>query len=304
MDAASKASDSDFDASGSSSSQKKKTPKKSEKKTNEAKSNASKRKKPENDKEKGKKAKATKTAASSSFPSSSSSVGSASATPVPNKPKAAPVKSEDAFQVVLDYLVQQNRPYSYIQIFDNLHGVVKKNDVPKICDKLVADGKLVEFVFGKAKVYMADQSQYAAPDPAELEVMDAEVTQKQAELNGLKQQFSQLDAECHALEAQPTNSQADELIRSLDAEIDAKTKKLTTLSTSMTMISAAEVNAVKEKLKAAFKQWKLRKTAAMEMVNSALGESSKKPRDFLEERGCDTDEDAGVKMDDVVHFIK
>jgi len=169
---------------------------------------------------------------------------------------------------------------------------------------LVADGKLVEFVFGKAKVYMADQSQYAAPDPAELEVMDAEVTQKQAELNGLKQQVSQLDAECHALEAQPTNSQADELIRSLDAEIDAKTKKLTTLSTSMTMISAAEVNAVKEKLKAAFKQWKLRKTAAMEMVNSALGESSKKPRDFLEERGCDTDEDAGVKMDDVVHFIK
>ncbi len=41
---------------------------------------------------------------------------------------------------MISFSWQQNRPYSHLQVYDNLHGAVKKTDVPKILDKLVEQG--------------------------------------------------------------------------------------------------------------------------------------------------------------------
>ena len=53
---------------------------------------------------------------------------------------------------VLEYLTQQNRPYSANDIVLNLHKEHGKTAVQKALDLLVADGKVVEKLNGKQKV--------------------------------------------------------------------------------------------------------------------------------------------------------
>jgi hypothetical protein len=46
---------------------------------------------------------------------------------------------------------QQNRPFSHLQIFENLHQAVKKASVVKILDKLVEQGSLCALMHSRAK---------------------------------------------------------------------------------------------------------------------------------------------------------
>jgi len=51
---------------------------------------------------------------------------------------------------------EKNRPYSLINIHDNLHGKIKKANLEKLLDKLSKgeDGELTCKEFGKAKIYL------------------------------------------------------------------------------------------------------------------------------------------------------
>lgn len=40
--------------------------------------------------------------------------------------------------LILEYMLKQNRPYSVLNIFDNLHGKIKKSDIEKSLNSLVA----------------------------------------------------------------------------------------------------------------------------------------------------------------------
>jgi 26S proteasome regulatory subunit (ATPase 3-interacting protein) len=51
---------------------------------------------------------------------------------------------------------QQNRPYSALNIFDNLRGAIKKPEVIRILDALSTEGLIRAKYFGKARVYLVD----------------------------------------------------------------------------------------------------------------------------------------------------
>lgn len=80
-------------------------------------------------------------------------------------------------ELVLDYMTKQNRPYSLINIFDNLHAAVKKPLLEKVLDDLCEENKLRVKDFNKNKIYMLDQSQFKITTQ-EME----ELTKKMAEL--------------------------------------------------------------------------------------------------------------------------
>lgn len=70
--------------------------------------------------------------------------------------RAAKVKSiseKDALPIILEYVNTQNRPYSVINIFDNLRKAVGKPAVQRIVDQLADQNKIVRKEFGKAKIY-------------------------------------------------------------------------------------------------------------------------------------------------------
>ena len=61
-------------------------------------------------------------------------------------------KDAAAGEAVLHYLNVQNRPYSAIDIFNNLHKAHGQTTVKKVLETLAADGKIVEKTYGKQKV--------------------------------------------------------------------------------------------------------------------------------------------------------
>jgi hypothetical protein len=51
-----------------------------------------------------------------------------------------------------EYLRLSNRPFSAINIFDNLHGAVGKATLPRLLDSLSEEGTICGKLFGKFKV--------------------------------------------------------------------------------------------------------------------------------------------------------
>lgn len=70
------------------------------------------------------------------------------------KAKVETVSDAKAVGIVKDYMLQQNRPYSHLNVFDNLHGIVKKASVPKILNQLSESGVLQRKDFGKVKALL------------------------------------------------------------------------------------------------------------------------------------------------------
>jgi hypothetical protein len=58
---------------------------------------------------------------------------------------------------ILDYMCKTNRPYSAINVFDNLHGSIKKKYVIKKLDRLSQTKNLTRKDFGKSSIFWINQ---------------------------------------------------------------------------------------------------------------------------------------------------
>ena len=55
---------------------------------------------------------------------------------------------------------KQNRPYNLLNIFDNLHGKIKKPILENALDELISENVLVAKDFGKIRIYMLKQDNF------------------------------------------------------------------------------------------------------------------------------------------------
>ena len=55
--------------------------------------------------------------------------------------------------IILEYLIMQNRPYSATDIFNNLHGRVSKSGITKILSNLLEKGFINGKIYGKQWVF-------------------------------------------------------------------------------------------------------------------------------------------------------
>lgn len=88
----------------------------------------------------------------------------------------------------------QNKPYSAINVFDNLHGIVKRAHVNRVLEKLsesyatlramqlsLADsscgfrGALVMKAYGKFKLFVPEQTQYGEIAEADMDALDEQI---------------------------------------------------------------------------------------------------------------------------------
>ena len=93
-----------------------------------------------------------------------------------------------------------NRPYSLINVFDNLRGRIKKKPLEKLLDELVHEGHLAGKLYGKAKIYFYNQSLHPQLNVDDMnniktkaEEMRTENKEKAARIKELKTDIVRLD---------------------------------------------------------------------------------------------------------------
>ena len=135
------------------------------------------------------------------------------------------LKGEEA--IIFEYMLHQNRPYSALNIHDNLRGAVKKAQCQKVLDKLVENNKLQAKEFGKVKIYLINQQLIPEINETELEHLDIQIKELSEELEKAKIEIKDLQIQAKELdnslsleEIFKQTTEKNGLIQSLENEIN------------------------------------------------------------------------------------
>jgi 26S proteasome regulatory subunit (ATPase 3-interacting protein) len=195
-------------------------------------------------------------------------------------------------------LSQANRPYSALQVFENLHERVKKGQVAVILDQLSDDGLLVGKLYGKSKVYHTNQDMYPVAANAAGAGAGAAAggAGAQARAAKVKEEHDALTRACAALEATPETDAAAELIATLTKEVEAKRARKLACQSAAAGAKATDVDAKKKTFYKYFREWRLRRKACLDMMDLYLENVTKTRKAFMKELGVETDEEFKVDV--------
>lgn len=207
-------------------------------------------------------------------------------------------KKDNGAAVILAYLNEKNRPYSAQDVFSNLqkqHGL-GKTAVVKAMELLALEGKIKEKIYGKQKIYFADQAQFKDVNDADLKSMDHQISELSGEVQSLTQSCRQLDAELKELNSSLTTEEMVSEIQELKEECSGYRARLEKIKSASNHITPEEKDKVYKERDLYVKEWKKRKRLASDMINSILEGYPKSKKEFLEEVGVETDEDCKVVL--------
>ncbi|XP_072343825.1 homologous-pairing protein 2 homolog isoform X3 [Scyliorhinus torazame] len=223
-----------------------------------------------------------------------------------------------AASVILKYLNDQNRPYSAQDVFGNLqreYGFGKTAAV-KALEQLTQDGKIKEKVYGKQKIYFADQSEFAAVGEADLKVLDIQ-------LGGLGERFQNVQQSCRQMETEQEHPSSDKEIKTagnipelkelnnsmtteemsleiatLNQECASHQERLKKIKSATNHVAPEDKEKVYNERKLLVKEWRKRKRMAVDLTDAVLEGYPKSRKQFFEEIGIETDEDHMVTVPD------
>ena len=149
----------------------------------------------------------------SSSSSSSSSYQSHAYNPQQDITRGSDINTEAAAKkLILQYLRQQNRPYSAIQIYDNLHKRITKPLIERVLNAACAsnDCDLICKEYGKAKIYFIDQntmtSNYTTAELDQLIYDNSELKKEVDTMIGEEKRYKQM---LQALMDEPSDDALD-----------------------------------------------------------------------------------------------
>uniref|UniRef100_UPI00398F0AE3 homologous-pairing protein 2 homolog n=1 Tax=Pristiophorus japonicus TaxID=55135 RepID=UPI00398F0AE3 len=207
----------------------------------------------------------------------------------------------EAASVILKYLNDQNRPYSAQDIFGNLqreYGFGKTAAV-KALEQLAQDGKIKEKLYGKQKIYFADQSQFAAVGEAELKTLDIQVSGLSEKFQKIQQCCRQMETELKELNNSMTTQEMSVEIAALNQECASHQERLKKIKSATTHIAPEDKEKVYNERKQYVKEWRKRKRMAVDLIDAVLEGYPKSRKQFFEEVGIETDEDHTVTVPDL-----
>ncbi|XP_026180505.1 homologous-pairing protein 2 homolog [Mastacembelus armatus] len=205
-------------------------------------------------------------------------------------------KKDNGASIILAYLNEKNRPYSAQDVFCNLqqqHGL-GKTAVVKAMELLAVEGKIKEKIYGKQKIYFADQAQFKDVSDADLKAMDCQLAELSAEAQSLAQSCRQLDAELKELNSSLTTEEMISETQQLKEECSGYRARLQKIKSATSHVTPEEKEKVYKERDVYVKEWKKRKRLASDMINAILEGYPKSKKEFLDEVGVETDEDCKV----------
>eukprot|EP00069_Balaena_mysticetus_P001746 bmy_15657T0 len=210
--------------------------------------------------------------------------------------------------ILLRYLQEQNRPYSAQDVFGNLqreHGLGKAA-VVKALDQLAQQGKIKEKMYGKQKIYFADQEQFDMVSDADLQALDAKIVALTAKVQSLQQSCRHMEAgrtgqppeELKELTSALTTPEMQKEIQELKKECAGYTERLKNIKAATNHVTPEEKEQVYRDRQRYCKEWRKRKRMATELSDAILEGYPKSKKQFFEEVGIETDEDYNLKLPD------
>ncbi|XP_040291291.1 homologous-pairing protein 2 homolog [Bufo bufo] len=212
-------------------------------------------------------------------------------------------KSKDAVanSLILKYMNDQNRPYSTQDVFSNLqreHGL-GKTAVVKAMELLAQQGKIKEKVYGKQKIYFADQDQFPNVSDAELKSLDDQISEVSSKVQSVQQGCRQLETELKDLNSSMTTEEMVKEIKELKQECSRHQEKLQKIKSATNHVTPEEKEKVYSERKQYSKEWRKRKRMATDIFDAILEGYPKSKKQFFEEVGIETDEDHNVTVPDI-----
>lgn len=201
---------------------------------------------------------------------------------------------------VLNYLWEQNRPYSANDIVMNLHKEHGKAAVQKALDQLVIESKIAEKVNGKQKAYVVKQDDMPSATDAQLAALDGEVASAQTALKSRTEELRAKEARLKQLTATPTTAEAKVQLEAIEADARDLKERLDKLAAGQSNVVTKEDKArIERRHECAVKEWRARKRMCVGVLDAILESYPKSKKALYEEVGIDTDEEAGAKIPDI-----
>uniref|UniRef100_F6YKC3 Homologous-pairing protein 2 homolog n=1 Tax=Macaca mulatta TaxID=9544 RepID=F6YKC3_MACMU len=219
--------------------------------------------------------------------------------------------------ILLRYLQEQNRPYSAQDVFGNLqreHGLGKAV-VVKTLEQLAQQGKIKEKMYGKQKIYFADQDQFDMVSDADLQGLDGKIVALTAKVQSLQQSCRYMEAELKELSSALTTPEMQKEIQELKKECAGYSERLKNIKAATNHVTPEEKEQVYRERQKYCKEWRKRKRMvvpsaahlktggfiscqATELSDAILEGYPKSKKQFFEEVGIETDEDYNVTLPD------
>ncbi|XP_065644593.1 homologous-pairing protein 2 homolog [Hydra vulgaris] len=198
--------------------------------------------------------------------------------------------------VILEYLQQQNRPYSAIDVFNNLHKELGKTVVVKTLETLAEEKKIIEKTYGKQKIYSPIQNENECHDENQLKSLDILIADLQEKVSILQQESKQLEGQLANFKNQLTTDEAKVKIQYLEKENTSLKEKIFTLKNNKNSVTKEDFKKIQSKKDLATTFWRKRKRMANDILDTILEGYPKSKKELLDETGLETDEDVGVVM--------
>ncbi|XP_057316915.1 homologous-pairing protein 2 homolog [Hydractinia symbiolongicarpus] len=205
-------------------------------------------------------------------------------------------KKRDPEVGILQYLNQQNRPYSAVDIFNNLHKEFGKTAVVKALESLTEKNKIIEKTYGKQKVYSPLQDQYGDYNETEIKALDLKLSSLQEEVNILQQESKKYEAEINKYSSQMSTKNMVKKAKELKNNNEILQQRISKLRSGTTLMTKEDRLKLYNKKDKMLGQWKKRKRMTSDVLNAILEGYPKSKKQLLEEVGVETDEDVGVQI--------
>lgn len=214
-------------------------------------------------------------------------------------PTVKPATEKEAEVVLVEYLNRANRPFSAINVFDNLHGLIGKTVLPRMLDKLAEEGRIVAKTYGKFRLYWASQAQYGEISTSDVDAEAAAVAAVEAHAATVAAKKKELSTRVATLSNAMSAAELAKALGDTKSAVSEMRAKLERIKGGGTpLVSPAERAAVKKALDKYVKAWKERKRAVMDAVGMISEGMERKVKDVVDEIGVETDEAHGVNIRD------
>ncbi|XP_068118783.1 homologous-pairing protein 2 homolog isoform X2 [Hyperolius riggenbachi] len=166
-------------------------------------------------------------------------------------------------------------------------------------EQLAQQEKIKEKVYGKQKIYFADQEQFPTISDPELKQLDAQVSELNSQVQSAQLSCQQLETELKELNSSMTTEDMMREIKDLKEECSKYQQKLDKMKSAANHVTPEEKEKVYSERKQFCKEWKKRKRMATDIFDAILEGYPKSKKQFFEEVGVETDEDYNVSPPDI-----
>jgi len=227
--------------------------------------------------------------------------------------QGGPVVTEVAAKkLILQYMKQQNRPYSSIQIHDNLHKRVPKTTLEKVLTTLTSPGGgLLCKEYGKAKIYYVDQTTMTSDyTQGQLDSLQEDNEDMKQIINDYITQEKELKNQLQNIEGLPNDLELDSILHQYEDLVHTKQEKIDSLMEKCHSLPIINNNERKDSKKLSEKDdpntlknatkkfnttrmaWFTRRSMCVDAVDMLCEGLNKKRREVMSDLCIETDEDS------------